>query len=204
MGGSASKATRKLPTASSTIKQQPSWAGVRTPNPPPSSSRAPPLEASTAPPLLQRQPQAPFSGEKDEALRQDSIDPQFMANLSKLGQVKVQDSGKFVETHSSNQRTLSSRSDIFTNPSPTPPAGYLNSVLLTNLLDELKTLPPSASPAALYKSYGVDEASLTTLRKYINSPSIGKDEVTIVNGERIVEMKALWVAHASQAQVPNA
>lgn len=60
---------------------------------------------------------AGFSGEKDEggssrldfgvvleltvfhvAVKRDAMDPQFMANLSKLGQVSIHDAGKFMRT----------------------------------------------------------------------------------------------------------
>lgn len=31
------------------------------------------------------------------------------------------------------------------------------------------------------------------VRKYVNSPSVGEDEVRVEEGEEIVEMKAVWV-----------
>jgi len=38
------------------------------------------------------------------------------------------------------------------------------------------------------------------LRQWVNSPSVtGTDEVKVVEGEEIIEMKAVWVDSAGQA-----
>ena len=35
--------------------------------------------------------------------------------------------------------------------------------------------------------------TMQVLRGWVNSPSVGEDEVRVEEGERIVEMKAVWV-----------
>jgi len=46
----------------------------------------------------------------------------------------------------------------------------------------------------------MEPATMEKLRQWVNSPSItGTDEVKVVEGEEIVEMKAVWVDSAGQA-----
>jgi hypothetical protein len=215
---------------------------------------------------------AGFSGEKDEgqssrhglgaaleltmhaAVKRDAMDPQFMANLSKLGQVSIHDAGKFMRTvstatmtaasahkggvqvygafllaakrqalawtrwrrrtmlesrgavcrlsilsHSPGpltacqpapaQRTLNARRDEYTSTSAAPPPEHLTAPLLISLLDRLKTLPPGTEPSKVYGEYGMDANTMSEIRRWVNSPSVGEDEVRVEDGNRIVEMK---------------
>ncbi|WVR04073.1 hypothetical protein IAU60_001072 [Kwoniella sp. DSM 27419] len=134
-----------------------------------------------------------FSGEKDSAITRDAMDPQFMQNLSRLGQVRIQDAGEFVPAQA--QKTLMSRVPEYTaNAASAPPANHLTIPLLVSLLDRLKTLPAGMDSAALYKEYGVDKGVMDDVRKWVNSVSVAEsDDVRVEDGEEIREMKAVWV-----------
>ncbi|AFR98996.1 hypothetical protein C343_06983 [Cryptococcus neoformans C23] len=204
MGAQSSKSIRKLPK-SSLPKTSP---GTRIP--PPSHQAPPPpaeeIEDESSGPIDygsikedvkrqgtgQRQGTVEFSGEKDDAIRKDAMDPQFMQNLHKLGPVEIHDAGKFVPAAA--QRTLRSRKDEFTSSSQTAPAGHLTFPFLASLLDGLKTLPPGSDPASLYKQYGVDKEKMEELRKWVNSVSVEEEDIVRVEeGNEIREMKAVWI-----------
>ncbi|RXK38840.1 hypothetical protein M231_03896 [Tremella mesenterica] len=193
MGSSTSKSARKLPT--STSRPSPPWAGTRTPHPDPlfQSGQIHPPQSSALNPLGGYvNPTKNFSGEKDQAVRQDALDPQFMANLSRLGPVSIHDVGHFVKSPPLAQRTLSARQ----SQSQLPPS-TLTAQSLTSLLDEIKTLPSDAGSLMkierLYRQYGVDKQTMERLRRWVNSPSVGKEHKRVVEGEEIVELQAVWV-----------
>jgi hypothetical protein len=144
-----------------------------------------------------------------------------MSNLSRLGQVRIHDAGRFVETvrllsltlfpfssltipapeldhqlirqPALAQRTLSSRTSLLTTPTQLPPPGHLTPPLLSSLLDKLKSLPPGGDPAPLYAEYSMDAKTMEGVRRWVNSPSIGEEDVEIKDGERVVELRAVWV-----------
>ncbi|WWC87540.1 uncharacterized protein L201_002430 [Kwoniella dendrophila CBS 6074] len=133
-----------------------------------------------------------FSGNKDDAIKRDSMDPQFMNNLSMLGQVRIRDAGKFVPAQA--QRTLLSRSANPELSSNIPSINHLTINLLVSLLDQLKS--SSAKEASkLYKEYGIKDIKLIEdIRKYVNSVSVSEnDSVRIEDGEEIREMNAVWI-----------
>ncbi|OCF58326.1 hypothetical protein L486_04357 [Kwoniella mangroviensis CBS 10435] len=138
-----------------------------------------------------------FSGAKDDAITKDAMDPQFMNNLSRLGQVRIQDAGEFVPTQA--QRTLLSRSSHpeYTTPlTPfsAPPSNHLTVPLLVSLLDKLKSLSPTQDASAVYKEYGVEKSVMDDVRRFVNSVSVAEeDEVRVEEGEEVREMKAIWV-----------
>lgn len=123
----------------------------------------------------------------------DSIDPDFAANLSRLGQVSIHNAGKFIPTQSSAQRTLNSRRDELLDATALPPPGHLTSTTLNQLFDDLKTVRTDTERKRLYARYGMDEETMRVLRKWTNSPSVGDVETVNVEGEEVTEMKALWV-----------
>ena len=45
----------------------------------------------------------------------------------------------------------------------------------------------------LYAQFNMSKDSMDVLRRYVNSPSVGEDVVRVEEGERIVEMRAVWV-----------
>jgi hypothetical protein len=62
-------------------------------------------------------------------------------------------------------------------------------------------LPANADVNKVYRDYGVDPDSMATVRRWVNSPSVGEnDEVRVEEGEEIREMKALWVDGSQGAQ----
>ncbi|WWC59953.1 uncharacterized protein I303_102516 [Kwoniella dejecticola CBS 10117] len=256
MGSSSSKAVRKLPTASTTLRSSGSGSGSgvkpTTPpyggHPPPGTAKPPP-EGEEADPFMEapsyleqglggetRTPsdgaqkeglggrganadinggasgpkqgqdkglarggmgRVEFTGAKDDAIKRDAMDPQFLNNLSRLGQVSIKDAGEFVPAQA--QRTLLSRSSHpeFTAPtslSTPPPANHLTITLLVSLLDRLKTLKPDQDANAVYKEYGVEKSIMDDVRQFVNSVSVAEqDDVRIEDGEEVREMRAVWV-----------
>jgi hypothetical protein len=76
----------------------------------------------------------------------------------------------------------------------------LTASLLISLFDRLKQLPEGADRSKVYKEYNMEPATMEKLKRWVNSPSVtGNDEVKVVEGEEIVEMKAVWVDSAGQA-----
>jgi len=123
----------------------------------------------------------------------DSIDPDFAANLSRLGQVTIHNAGTFVPTQSSAQRTLNSRRDELLDATAIPPPGHLTANVLNQLFDELKIVKSAAERSRLYSRYGMDEETMRVLSRWTNSPSVGDVETVNAEGEEVTEMKALWV-----------
>ncbi|KAL1410209.1 hypothetical protein Q8F55_004214 [Vanrija albida] len=216
MGASSSKAARRLPTKTPSAVH-PLPAAARAPPPPPVSEaaeQAPPpsstgRSASSAPQDdfvyggLRESPRGStgpsFSGEKDDAILKDAMDPQFMANLSRLGPVAVPQASRLVRTPPRAQRTLNARKDEYTRATVTPPPGTVTAAMLTTLLDELKVLPPGADPSRVYRQFGLTAEQLAPVRRWVNSPSVGDEEVLKVEDggnmqvEQTLELKAVWV-----------
>ncbi|ODN80811.1 hypothetical protein L202_02961 [Cryptococcus amylolentus CBS 6039] len=203
MGSSSSKGIRKLPK--SALPQSARGQRVRLPQqaPPPPIEEQPeeessgPIDYSRLKEEINRGQSAKgtaidFSGEKDDALQRDAMDPQFLQNLHKLGPVEIKDAGKFIPADF--QRTLSSRKDIYTSSSQLAPPGHLTLPFLVNLLDKLKTLPPGADPTPIYKQFGVEKEKMDVLRKWVNSVSVeDEDYVTVDEGNEVREMKSVWI-----------
>jgi hypothetical protein len=74
-----------------------------------------------------------------------------------------------------------------------PPPGHLTAGVLNQLLDDLKTVRTASEKKRLYDRYGMTEETMSVLRKWTNSPSVGDVEIVNVDGEEVTEMKALWV-----------
>lgn len=90
---------------------------------------------------------------------------------------------------------MNARKDEYTRPTVTPPPGTLTAAMLTSLLDELKVLPPGADPSRVYRQYGLTAEQLAPVRRWVNSPSVGEEEVLEVRDggnmqvEQTVELK---------------
>ncbi|KAL7419770.1 hypothetical protein Q5752_005686 [Cryptotrichosporon argae] len=135
-----------------------------------------------------------FSGDKDDAIKRDAMDPHFMANLSHLGQVRIHDAGRFVRTPAQAQRTLSSRDPALTSPTSAPPRGHLPASALVALLDALKAVPAhSARRAELCSAYNIDPDVVCAIGTWVNSVSVGEEVERVEQGRKVVEMKAVWV-----------
>ncbi|KAH8083660.1 hypothetical protein HD553DRAFT_335752 [Filobasidium floriforme] len=149
------------------------------------------------------------SEEMDDSIKEDGGDPDFLKNLSRLGQVAVPKPGTPFEKQAPALRTLMSRTATSTS-SAAPPQNHLSAASLSNLLDRLKSLPanesstPSQAELSLYRDYAVDPETMSTLRRWVNSPSIDPEKTKIIlseQGEESVEMTAVWVSSsATEAQ----
>ncbi|WVQ83549.1 hypothetical protein IAT38_005690 [Cryptococcus sp. DSM 104549] len=208
MGAQSSKGIRKLPKSSLPPRSAPGSAARAAPFAPP-----PVEDAEEAPPStfdyggVGRSGQKTsgandeatgemgkirFSGEKDEAVIRDAMDPQFMRNLHRLGPVEIHEAGEFVPALA--QKTLASRRADLTSSSSIAPPGYLTFPFLESLLDQLKTLPPGADPSKVYKRFGVEREKVDELRKWVNSVSISdEDTVWVEDGLEKREMNAVWI-----------
>lgn len=123
-------------------------------------------------------------------MRRDALDPDFAANLSRLGQVSIRDAGKFVPAAIANQRTLQSRRNETEDLTSNPPPGHLTSALLSQLFDEIKSVPESSDKSRLYQRYGMTEEKMRELREFVNSPSVGDVNVmAVVDGNERREMQ---------------
>ncbi len=61
-------------------------------------------------------------------------------------------------------------------------------------MDSLKTLSAGTDPSKVYAEYGMEKERMDGLRRWVNSPSVkGDDDVVVVEGMQIVEMKVGWV-----------
>jgi len=188
MGGAASKSARQLPKTA-----KPTWAGARTPNP----GEAQP-------------PKAPFpraSETKDEAIERDSRDPQFMANLSKLGPVKVDHHMQTIRPAADNtQRVFRMR--LQSEAQARSPQSTHNRLLASSLLDllqERKSVTSHEEMRRLAERYDIDIAKLESVARIVNSPSIDEGSITKVVDEDGVEritMKAAWVDPKLQEPTP--
>ncbi|CAK9783993.1 hypothetical protein CC85DRAFT_264802 [Cutaneotrichosporon oleaginosum] len=204
MGAGASKAARRLPTkaptattsgtadaamrASRAAAAEQAAADAAQPPPQPASRG---LEYGSP-----RAEDAPFSGEKDDQILRDGMDPQFLANLSRMGQVRVPEAS--VQVPARAQRTLHARNPAYTTRTLTPPPGTMSAQTLSALLDAFKSLPPGRDAEALYKRAGMTKDQLAGVRRWVNSPSVADEATRVEEGasqvvQQIVELKAVWV-----------
>ncbi|CCL99234.1 uncharacterized protein FIBRA_01249 [Fibroporia radiculosa] len=188
MGGAASKPVRQFPKS---VKSSPSWAGARTPNP---------GEVPSSRPNIPR-----ASETKNEAIERDSRDPQFMANLSKLGAVKVDHRMQTVRpvadgVQNAYRTRLQSEAEA---TSAKPTRNRLVAASITELLQERKSLTTQEELEKLAERYGIDVEALENLARFVNSPSVDKDSVRRTVNEDGIEsltMKATWVDPDMQEQ----
>ncbi|GMK55055.1 hypothetical protein CspeluHIS016_0201110 [Cutaneotrichosporon spelunceum] len=208
MGAGASKAARRLPT------NAPTGATTGTADAAMRAARAAAAEQAAADAVQQQQQQkqdarameyssrppraedAPFSGEKDEQILKDGMDPQFLANLARMGQVKVPEAG--VQIPARPLRTLSARNPLYTTRTLTPPPGTVSAQTLSSLLDAFKSLPPGRDAEALYKRARMTKDQLKDVRRWVNSPSVADEATRVEEGanslvHQVTELKAVWI-----------
>ncbi|KAI1787898.1 hypothetical protein LXA43DRAFT_895456 [Ganoderma leucocontextum] len=175
MGSSASKsAARKLPRA------PPAWAGTRSPNPnlgeqPHPHARPPPRASDT----------------KDEAIQRDAHDPQFLANLNKLGPVRVDHHMQTIRPACASALAAASAQHIHQTRlrseeearSPRPTRNRLVAESLLELLEERKYVATQKDLEVLVKKYGMDLEKLERLARHVNSVSVNQDTVKRWVGE---------------------
>ncbi|KAI0049673.1 hypothetical protein FA95DRAFT_1588093 [Auriscalpium vulgare] len=176
MGSTPSKAARSLPKTSA--RAPPAWAGARTPGP------SDPQLASHA-----RQPLA--------TIRQDSRDPHLLANLSRLGPVRVDHHMQTVRTQEADvSRLFNSRAQAEQDAAgANTPRNRLWGYALDQLLEERQSVGTREEQSQLAERYGMDAAKLESLARYVNTPSIPEGSIVRVigkDGEEKITMTASW------------
>ncbi|KAF9002024.1 hypothetical protein BDQ17DRAFT_1390969 [Cyathus striatus] len=138
MGSSASKAARKLPKRAE-----------------------PPLSVgSKAPP-----PHRPRASEhKTEDIERDAQDPHFLANLNRLGPVRV-------DHHMQTIRLEATQSEHEAS-STQPTKNRLTAFSLTELLDARKAARGQADIEQLAEKFGLDLQQMQNVTRFVSSPSV--------------------------------
>ncbi|SAM80892.1 uncharacterized protein UBRO_02628 [Ustilago bromivora] len=218
MGSSSSKPARKLGSevASSVARAVPSAAKPSAnPNPAPAApsnagkDRVPPTEygASTAKQSSQYAPYASTRREQETQRQQqqasetksadimrDAYDPQFMQNLSRLGQVQVPKNATNYQPNDQMLRILEAReranldnmqsaATISSSPSTSPASASAKSAgaprisanTITLLLDDRKHCETRKDLERLALEYDLPLETIETLAKYYNSPTMGEE-----------------------------
>ncbi|KAI0807190.1 hypothetical protein C8Q74DRAFT_1213201 [Fomes fomentarius] len=191
MGSASSKPARKL------ARTPPAWAGARTPN---VAERPPHPHPHSRPP--------PHASEtKSEAIQRDSHDPQFLANLSKLGPVTVDHQVQAVRpAAASAQHMFQSRlrsEDEARSSRPTHNRLIASSLL--DLFEERKHITTQKEPENLAKKYGIDLEKLQRLASHVNSVSVDQNTVKRWVGEdgaEHVTMIASWASPRIEVEKP--
>ncbi|KAM0792316.1 hypothetical protein ACM66B_005001 [Microbotryomycetes sp. NB124-2] len=113
---------------------------------------------------------------KNTDIERDGNDPNFMANLNKLGQVQVPRSqfapkrdNEMVNILQRRRKTEDELAEATTSSPKHMSAGHL-----ANLLDERKSKKSSQEIKDLCKEYGVDYDVVESLAQHINTPSISR------------------------------
>jgi len=176
MGSVASKASRKLPKRAET----PSWSGVRAQKP-------------------SEQPRARRASEtRTPEIEKDAQDPDFLANLNRLGPVRVNHHmqpvrPKVTETH---QLFKSRRESEHEAASPRPVHNRLHAATLSELLDKRKSAKSAQDVEQLAKQYDIDIAKLEKLARFVNTPSVQRGTAVRTvekDGEESIVMTAVWI-----------
>ncbi|KAH9977117.1 hypothetical protein BGW80DRAFT_835695 [Lactifluus volemus] len=184
MGSVSSKGAR---TSSRKFDKVPSWTGARTQ---PHNPKASPLPTA-------RQPWA--SETKDEAIQRDAKDPEFMANLNRLGPVRVDHHMQTIKTQGSLVKELfesRSRAEEEESNDRGSLRNRLHVSSLVRLLEERRDLDLAdggggpaaagsqsvsvnvrkASSLLLAEKYGMDVEKVERLVRFVNVPSVREGE----------------------------
>ncbi|TFY78019.1 hypothetical protein EWM64_g5994 [Hericium alpestre] len=176
MGSAASKAARKLPK-SVTSKAAPPWAGARAPAEGPHDAAQRPLAAET----------------KDEGILQDAQDPQFLANLNRLGPVRVDHHMQSVKLQENVQQQFKTRADSEVQASSShAPRNRLLAASLSELLEQRKYLATRDELAKLADQHGIDPDKLENVARFVNTPTVEEGSVirsVDENGEEKLTMR---------------
>ncbi|KDR73417.1 hypothetical protein GALMADRAFT_607756 [Galerina marginata CBS 339.88] len=158
MGGSASKAARKYPARPSNASQAVFQNGTK------------PVRPRTEP----ENSNSRFAAEH-RTIEKDGADPQFLSNLSRLGQVQV------------NHNMQSIR----------PPAiQAFFTLALSDLLDRRKSAKSGKELRDLAQEFAIDMDKLESLTRFVNSPSVDSSTIRPAAGKTEEEgfiATAVWV-----------
>ncbi|KAI9433940.1 hypothetical protein H4582DRAFT_1983483 [Lactarius indigo] len=188
MGSASSKAARTFPAVKP--GKPPSWGGARTPA----------HDPKTSPPPTARQPWA--SESKDEVIQNDARDPHLLANLNKLGPVRVDHHMQTVQTQARFKELFRSRARSEDEAaSMRIPRNHLLVSSLVALLGERQSVfgRMSGSDAALRQlaeKYGMDVERLESLARSVNVPRVREGGVRYIkdaqSGEETAISEVAW------------
>lgn len=195
MGSAPSKAARVFPVKPA---KSPSWAGARVP------AHGP----ETSPPPAARQPWA--SESKDEVIQRDARDPQLLANLNRLGPVRVDHHMQTVRTQARFKELFQSRARSEDEAASMHiPRNHLLVSSLVALLEErqsvtngggddgfLATTRDDLPLRQLAEKYGMDVERLESLTRSVNVPRVREGGVRHMrdaqSGEETVISEIAW------------
>ncbi|THU99334.1 hypothetical protein K435DRAFT_499211 [Dendrothele bispora CBS 962.96] len=176
MGSASSKAVRKLPK-----HPDPSWSASRATAPSKSSKS------------LKQSPIA------EERRTRDSGDPHFLANLNKLGPVKVDHHMQSVQPAQKTREMLESRlqseREAF-SMQPSESSNRVQAPTLCFLLDKRKSTASKRDIQDLASKYGLKVEKLESVARYVSSPSIQSGSIVKTvgqDGEEKVSVTAVWI-----------
>ncbi|KAJ9478166.1 hypothetical protein PHBOTO_001722 [Pseudozyma hubeiensis] len=250
MGSSSSKPARKLGSevASTVSRAAPSAAkpsASPAPGPTSGKARVPPTEygASTAKQGSQFAPSASTRREQEMQRQQqqasehksadimrDAFDPQFMQNLSRLGQVKVPKNATNYQATDQMLRILEAReranldniesADTLspqsatqqTSPSKSSTPSRVSANTITLLLDDRKHCESQKDLERLALEYDLPLSTIETLAQYYNSPTMGEeirdeveekqeDQANRQNEREATKVRGVWVVPKFQQRI---
>jgi len=139
------------------------------------------------------QPHAQDRHPKTEAIEKDAQDPHFLANLNRLGPVRVEHHMQ-VRLKPDATTLFKSRQDSASESRLS--RNHLHSTSLCNLLDEHKSAASQSDLERLAGRYGIDVLKLENLARFVSSPSVqgggGVKRVT-EEGEESIAIRAVWI-----------
>ncbi|KAF7322821.1 hypothetical protein HMN09_00061400 [Mycena chlorophos] len=128
---------------------------------------------------------------KNQAIIQDSKDPQFLAKLSQLGQVRVDHHMQTVQLASAAR--IEAESDAL---SSSPTLNRIPAPTLGRLLDERKTVRTRRDMEFMAKRFGLDIDKLDTVTRYVNTPSVragSEQRIVQEDGDEKFIFPAVWI-----------
>jgi len=135
---------------------------------------------------------------RTKEIEQDAGDSHFLANLSRLGPVRVNRSMETKRPDSmgpTTNRLFESRAKLeFEASSPRLPRNHLHSFTLTELLNQRKSAHTRYDLQKLSKSFGIELNKLDSLTRFVTSPSVIATAIHSVgkDGKESIA-KAVWV-----------
>lgn len=182
MGSSTSKAARTFPKS-----KAPAWSGARAPR-------------------LDDAPQQTLAAEhKSKAIQDDAGDPHFLANLNRLGAVRVDRYAQTVHQKqevSNTNRLFQSRTESEEDAvSMQPTRNRLRAATLSELLDARKGARTTHDLETLAEKYGIDKQKMEKLATFVTTPSVGGGSATRTvgkDGDESLTTTAVWVYPSMQ------
>ncbi|KAF5331143.1 hypothetical protein D9619_005745 [Psilocybe cf. subviscida] len=184
MGNSASKAARKYPTISR--KELPSQVSR-------SGQQVPHVESAA-----QRGQLA--ENRRTEAIDKDAGDPDFLANLNRLGPVRVDHHMEPIrQENNQTTRLFDSRAKSeleLASATGGTSANRMYASTLSELLDRRKAARNAQELQKLCEEYGIEPSKLESLARFVSSPSINSSTIRPIAGKSEEEgfmATAVWI-----------